>query len=258
MRLNKLKVFILLLSTAYWLLVAVNQSQALNLDKAKEYFLKGDYQGCIKECEGILAQGEYSKVLDEMYFLLGLSYLKEQDFLRSYDVFHIIISEFEHSRYKEQALLGQADIDFLKSNYYVALVKYQQAFKLCTNNEHKPAIYLRLVKANLKNGYWQDARLYTEKLKNEYPLSLETFLAKSLLPEDFYFTVQVGAFSKKKNADKLRKELIKEGYSAFIQDTDSQLGKFYRVRVGKLHDFNDAIQLEAELKAAGYPTKIYP
>jgi tetratricopeptide (TPR) repeat protein len=255
---NKLKVFILLLVPGCLLLVTATQSHALNLDKANEYFLKGDYENSITECEKILAQGKRSKDLDELYFLLGLSYMKSGDYLRSYDVFQIIIEEFPASRYKEQTLLGQADIDFLKSDYYVALIKYKQAFKLSTDSELKPAIYLRLVKASLKNGYWQDARLYTEKLKNDYPVSPETFLAKSLLPEDFYFTVQVGAFSKKENANKLRKELIEEGYAAFIQDTDSRLGKFYRVRVGKLEDFNDAIQLEAELKAIGYPSKIYP
>lgn len=241
-----------------FLFATATQTQALNLDKAKEYFLKGDYQASISECERILAAGERFKGIDELYFILGLSYLKKADYLRSYDVFQIIIEEFPESRYQQEAILGQADIDFMKNDYYVALLNYREIVKRDSDKELRPAIYLRLVRANLKNGYWQEAKLYAERLKNEYPLSPETYLTRDMVPPDLYFTVQVGAFSKKENAEGLCEELTQRDYPAFIQETYSDSTKLYRVRVGKLQDFNHAVELQEELKNLGYPTKIYP
>lgn len=63
-----------------------------------------------------------------------------------------------------------------------------------------------------------------------------------------FFTVQVGAFRDRANADHLRDRLSLSYTPIFIQQYDSPDGAFYRVRVGKIsgedaaHDFGEQLR----------------
>lgn len=63
-----------------------------------------------------------------------------------------------------------------------------------------------------------------------------------------FFTVQVGAFRDRNNADRLRDRLTLSYTPVFIQQYDSPDGTFYRVRVGKIsgedaaHDFGEQLR----------------
>lgn len=61
------------------------------------------------------------------------------------------------------------------------------------------------------------------------------------------YVVQVGAFSQKLNADRMREELVKKGYNAYVVGFDP-----YKVQVGAFSERSDAEKLEAELEALGY------
>lgn len=68
-------------------------------------------------------------------------------------------------------------------------------------------------------------------------------------PTGGYFTVQVGAFRERANAERLR-ERLKAAYSPiFIQPFDSADGTLYRVRVGKITGEDEARQYAAQLHA---------
>ena len=63
-----------------------------------------------------------------------------------------------------------------------------------------------------------------------------------------FFTVQVGAFRDRSNAERLRDRLSLSYNPVFIQQYDSPDGTFYRVRVGKIsgedaaHDFGEELR----------------
>jgi rare lipoprotein A len=63
-----------------------------------------------------------------------------------------------------------------------------------------------------------------------------------------FFTVQVGAFRERANAERLRDRLSLSYTPLFIQQHDSPNGTFYRVRVGKIsgedaaHDFGERLR----------------
>lgn len=123
------KFYILICSFTFYILSFAFVCYALNLDQAKIYFLKGDYQSCINECENILAHSGYSRDLDKLYYILGLSYLKQGNLLRTSDIFEIIIKEFKDSDFTEEAILGLGDIYFLRANYDNAQTKYKQILR---------------------------------------------------------------------------------------------------------------------------------
>lgn len=231
---------------------------ALNLEKPKVYFLKGEYDAVISECEKILAGASYSQELDALYYLLGLSYLKSGNYLRASDIFEIILKEFKDSNFRERALLGLGDAYFLKGDFDKAKVYYEELSKNSPQTKLQPALYYRLSQVGFKMGNIQEAKIYLDKLKQEYPLNIETRLDNDLSSQDLYYTVQVGSFSNGINARNLTQKLKNKGYPAYIEEVSSQGKIIYRVRVGKLKARQEAEALENKLKYEGYPTKLYP
>ncbi len=62
------------------------------------------------------------------------------------------------------------------------------------------------------------------------------------------FTVQVGSFSVRENAERLRAQLAARYQPVFIHEYDSPQGYFYRVQVGKLASQDAARQFAQQLR----------
>jgi rare lipoprotein A len=68
-------------------------------------------------------------------------------------------------------------------------------------------------------------------------------------PTSGFFTVQVGAFRERGNADRLKERLSAAYSPIFIQQYDAPEGMFYRVRVGKVPGENAARQFGEQLRS---------
>jgi len=69
------------------------------------------------------------------------------------------------------------------------------------------------------------------------------------------FTVQIGAFTDRSNAERLRDRLLPHYQPIFIQDSETPAGHFYRVRVGRAPSPEAAQRLADQLKASdGFQT----
>jgi len=68
-------------------------------------------------------------------------------------------------------------------------------------------------------------------------------------PTAGFFTVQVGAFRDRGNADRLRDRLNVSHSPIFIQQYDAPEGTFYRVRVGRISGENAAQQFAEQLRS---------
>ncbi len=74
-------------------------------------------------------------------------------------------------------------------------------------------------------------------------------------PEVGDFTVQVGAFAERANAERLRDRLLERYQPIFIQEYEAPSGHFYRVRVGRVASPEAAQQLASQLKSSdGFQT----
>ena len=62
------------------------------------------------------------------------------------------------------------------------------------------------------------------------------------------FTVQVGAFTDRANAEQLRERLLPRYQPIYIQDSETPSGHFYRVRIGRVSSADAAQQLAAQLR----------
>jgi rare lipoprotein A len=73
-----------------------------------------------------------------------------------------------------------------------------------------------------------------------------------------FFTVQVGAFRERANAERLRERLSLTYTPIFIQQYSSSEGTFYRLRVGKISGEEAANDLAADLRAKeGFTTLVF-
>jgi rare lipoprotein A len=79
---------------------------------------------------------------------------------------------------------------------------------------------------------------------------------QTYVPMDYetgHFTVQVGAFEKPANAERLRNKLGKSFENAHIVTYFDGQKTFYRVRVGQLSTLSQAVEYEQMLIESGYP-----
>jgi rare lipoprotein A len=76
------------------------------------------------------------------------------------------------------------------------------------------------------------------------PVRIEVVTAAGSLNN--VFSVQVGAFQKRENAERLR-TLFMARYPVYVQEFDTAAGHFYRVRIGRLATQQDALQLAGQL-----------
>jgi len=245
------------------LLCLTSQVYALDLDRLKIYFLKGEYKSAISEGEKLLANYGRSSQSDELYYMLGLSYLKDDNYLRASDIFEIILTEFKDSRFKEEARLGLGDTYLVRGDLNKAEEYYRYLLGDNPQTKLKAQLYYRMSQVGFKKGDTAQGKEYLDKLRNGFPANPELKLNKDLCllsdsPSGFYYTVQVGCFSNSANARNLTEALIQKGYAAYIEETNSSAAASYRVRVGKLSSRQEAVNLENKLSREGYPTKICP
>jgi len=236
--------------------------QASGIDSLKVSLLEGDYKAVITEGEKVLGDPREQYDLKELYYILGISYLKEGNYLRAWDIFEIILNEFSDTRFQDEARLGIGDSFFLRQKFDKAQAYYKELLESSPDTKLKPQAYYRLSQIAFKLGDSEAGKLYADKLRQEFPEAVEAVLNKDLyavnLPNEIYYTVQVGAFGNQINANNLTQRLIKAGYEAYIEENKSSSKVTYRVRVGKARRRPEAESLQQRLTQEGYPTKIFP
>lgn len=206
-----------------------------------------------------MADTQCSPEPDELYYLLGISYLKEGNYLRASDIFEIIIGEFRNSSFNEEAEIGLGDAYFLMGEYDKAEGFYKSFIRRRQRSKFRPQAFYKTGLCAAKLGNIQEAKEYMDKLNQEYPSNIEIALEKCLSAgSGFYYTVQVGAFSNSENAKNLLEELTRKGYPAYIEEVEAGGRVSWRVRVGRPRLRSEIIELENKLSREGYPTKIYP
>jgi len=276
--------------------VASGRLCAGSAEAIRAYFISGDYQACIREGERMLASARSGKGLDELYCMLGLSYLKTANYLRASDIFEIVLNEYKDSPYSDDARVGLGDSYFLRSDFAKARSLYEALLKDHGRTKLKAGIYYRLSLLGRRTHDRALEQKYLDKLHAEFPSSPEVLSKTELFPASVpysprtaeavkpaaapviaeadrpvlseevqsltvaagAYSVQVGAFSSRANAQNLAGKLTIKGYPAFIVQSSVGAKPLFKVRVGHFPGLAEAKNAERQLRLAGYPTKIIP
>ncbi len=233
---------------------------AASLGDLRAAVVQEDYKKAKSIAEGILASRGVSRAeTSEAEYFLGLSQLRLGEYVRAEGTFKKLLSSRPGDDVYDKASVGHVDALYMQGYYEQALKEVNGLISRRKTSEMTSLFYLKAARASLKLARWSRAREMLEKIMAEYPDSFESTVAKQLLEERQYFTVQVGSFADKGRAEKLVKELTSRREYAYIVEAKAADGRaYYRVRVGQMSSLKDAQVLETKLSGLGYPTLIYP
>lgn len=231
--------------------------RAADLDSLKADFLQGNYRRVIFEGE---ASRPNIRASEELNYILGLSYLKENNLTLAREAFNRILKN-PSSKFRAQAAMSLGDTYLISGEYQEAEDLYNKLMNEEPNTGLKAALLYRLSQAAFNKGDHRLANDYLFKLKRDFPLSPELRSTRGLphieAPKKDAagaYSVQVGFFTNTANADNLRDKLCVLGFSAYVEE--GQGG--YRVRVGRFKALGEALDMESELSKKGFPTKLCP
>ena len=243
--------------------------------KIHENFLRENYLEVDRLADSYLSGGRGKPNSEDVLYLQALSLLKLHRGDEARTKLKELEINFESSDRKASASASIADSYFYEGNQGQAYQAYQETLRKYPNSDQTAYVLYRLRDLSVKLGKPQDSDYFkasvlkanpdSQQVKDsisrfssvtQVPQTAAGPLKQMSLEEAPFFTVQVGSFSKVRNANALMNKLIIRSYSAFI-DKDTPTG-MYRVRVGHLPSKAEADVLEARLKSEGYPTKIYP
>jgi tetratricopeptide (TPR) repeat protein len=252
--------------TVIVVLAGASAALALNLDSLRNYFLNANYSACIKEGEKVLAQSSSPKGLDEVYYILGLSYLKEGNYLRASDIFEIVLNEYRDSKFKDEAKLGVGDSYFMKGDYFKAQSIYQEMLKDRPHTKLKAGIYYRLSQVGKRINDRDKHQFFLEKLKSEFPQSPEALSNKEFLPGSrnvYVPEVSQPAVEKIKpivlasnivSSEEIKS--LKDQKDITVDQPQELISGGYSIQVGAFSSLENARKLTLKLKDQGYSAYI--
>jgi len=226
---------------------------SININEIKKFYICGDYNEVIRLCLDRLKQ----KTDDETLYFIALSFSRLGNYPYARTYFRTLLKKFKDSHYHKKSLVKLVDTYFLEGNLIKAESLYKSIIEKYPRIDYKPLIYLRLAQIYAKKGEWDKMHKYINIIKTNYGNSFENQLAQRLEKRGDFFTIQVGAFSKKINALKFARELRSKYPVYVIREKEGELD-LYKVRIGKYKDRDTAEDIFKKLLEEGYPARIYP
>jgi len=229
------------------------------LDKALKSMLKGDYHDAIDKCVYIENRSSQKSLKAEALYLKGTCFMKLEEYEKARNIFKKALSKTRGDLLTE-IYIAIGDSYFMDKEYNKAISVYKQlADKADDKSNYLAGIYFKLGKSFQKKSQWAQSKYYFDILKRQFPDSLEAQLTKKLSVGGNFFTIQVGCFSNKKNAEKLQNDLSRKGYDVFLTPFKANGQQLYRVRVGEFVTRLAAEHTERELRTREHlPTHIFP
>lgn len=133
-------------------------------------------------------------------------------------------------------------------NYKAAAAAFREALALSTDPAEKPDLSYRLGLVLQMDGSFAEARSIFQTIVRENPVTkfADLATARLLLPD--HFSVQVGVFGQRDNAEAQAAALKEAGFPAEVTEMSSGGRRLYPVRVGQLARRQDALQMRRRLE----------
>jgi len=233
-----------------WSMACSLSLYAAPLDEAYKDYLSNDYEEALQKAKSLPHN-------DEVLYFLGLVYTKITNYPQAREYLISLTNNYPRSKFYEQGTIKLADTYLLEGNLERARQLYENIAKTAAASNYSSLVYLRLSQIAEKEGRWEDKKRYLNILKEKYPASNEFAIADTLEAREDFFTIQIGAFSDRRNAVNLKNDLDNK-YNVYIIEDKTGNYVLYKVRVGKFKDRKEAERMWGRLVKQGYPAKIFP
>lgn len=229
-----------------------------SLDGALSLMLRGEYVQAIDACRSLELNAK-NDLKSEILYLQGNCFMK-LDRQEDARVTFKKALPFARGDLATELYMSIADTYFLQKKYQQAIVIYEQMLTKTKNEDaYMCTLYYKLGKAYQNESEWAKTKYYFGLLEKKFPDSFELAVVKRTSVGGNFFTVQVGCFSNRRNAEKLQADLRDKGYEVYITPFQANGSELYRVRVGEFMSRLAAEHSEAELQSKEHlPTHIFP
>lgn len=234
----KIRLSALILVSLIQVAANAEAASAVSYASVERLFLRGDYATAAKKAKEFIESSSASRrEKEEAGHIRGLSLLKAGQYKDARDAFRQFLSKYPKSRRTFDIETGIGDTYLLEGDIDKAVKIYQDILARYSNDKNIVIVHSRLGDCYKRAS--SDDRV-------------------AVIKEDAYFSVQVGSFKKRRNAEKYAAKLSQEGFESFVEVPTGSGDGLYRVRVGKFRSRIEAQGLESKLKKRGYSTKIWP
>lgn len=233
---------------------------AVSYAEIQESFLREDYSEAERLSENYLSGSDRSRA-DEVLYMRALSLLKLGRAPEARNVLNEVERTARSADLKSQAAVSIGDSYYLQNDVSNAYQSYAMVLKKYPGSDETPYVQNKIAELSKKTGN-SVTELPAKSLKRDLAMPRAHAASKPVsfhqgsVEESPFYAVQVGSFSKERNARLLMQRLARSKYDAYL-DNRVRDGLF-RVRVGKFANREDAAALEYRLKKDGFPTKIRP
>jgi len=262
------KIFILLLAIMlYSIEICYARATAENLADVEKLFMEEKYDSVITEAGKLIDAGAHGR--EELFYLKGLSQMQLNRFSPSRETFEYMVERYRRGKRAFDGYIAIGDSYFLEGKFNEALTAYNNALSKYPDHKNTSTVYYKLSNTYQKLGMVDKAKEYLNKVKSISPLSFESKMTPGSVPAknipaqenkiekaDAIFSVQVGYFKSKNNAEKLTAKLKQKGYDSYVSMQSKSSNTFYRVMVGHFTSRIDAESMSRKLKSDGYKTKV--
>ena len=154
--------------------------------------------------------------------------------------------------------LALADTYYIEGNWASARPAYALAVEAAQRTPIAPQAVYGLARMTQYQGDRESARGLLMRVMREAPWSFEADMAREILNDDVYLSVQVGSFHNRDNAVRMIKDLQSQGKEPYLVEATAHGEALYRVRVGRHTSYAEAERVRDELDHLGYTTRIFP
>lgn len=228
-------------------LIAANIDEAIRLFNAFQF-----EQSRVLFCEVI--QDKTDPRIAEAYYYLGRLSVSPDSALHYY---RFVTNDFSESRYADISHLEIAKIHIARHNYMSSILTLNGLLEKYPDTDVKDEVLFWLGVSYMSNDQEEQGVSVIKQLRTTYPKSIWSERAANVLPEapgqtkKPYFTVQVGSYRNKDNAQRHAAEMREQGFDTEVVEALVKGTTYFRVWVGSFPTMEQAKAFSLKLDSLG-------
>lgn len=225
-----------------------------DIDEAIKLFNSSQYERA-RDIFVQVAKDKNNPRIAEAYYYLGRLSINPDSALF---YFNKVKTDYPQSRYADISYLEIAKSNIARKKYQNAIISLNELLRKYPDTNLQDEIMFWLGISYMSSDKEKEGISILENLRKTYPKSVWSERALTIIPlkdtpevPQEYYTVQVGSYRNKSNAENYAEEIRKNGFSVQTVEALVKGNTYYRVWVGTLSTIEQAKAFSQELESLG-------
>jgi len=244
-----------------WQGTSLVKKEEAGLELCLYYRSAGLKDSLIQYCAEFKKSFPRSQLFPQVLWLESQAYLSSGKTVKALKGFENIIGIYPYSPWAAWAQLGLGEAYFSRGDFKKSLEGYKKVIDRYAESEVFPLALSGIYRLFDITGDKDKSVLYLNLYKEKYPQGIDT--ESEVISEEpgevkeegkaekftgTKYTIQIGVFSKKENADRMMGNLGSRGYSPVISYKTIDKKKYYLVQVGSFDSLQEAQKIREKLE----------